>query len=60
MGENYPGSGYGLSERDVELARQISAVARELGVPADPSASGCRTTRPRRASRRRSPPAATW
>jgi 4a-hydroxytetrahydrobiopterin dehydratase len=29
---------YGLSERDVELARQISAAARELGVPADPSA----------------------
>jgi 4a-hydroxytetrahydrobiopterin dehydratase len=29
---------YGLSERDVELARQISAVAREQGVPADPSA----------------------
>ena len=29
---------YGLSERDLELARQISAVARELGVPADPSA----------------------
>jgi 4a-hydroxytetrahydrobiopterin dehydratase len=29
---------YGLSERDVELARQISAVARELGVLADPSA----------------------
>ncbi len=28
----------GLSERDVELARQISSVARELGVPADPSA----------------------
>jgi hypothetical protein len=28
---------YGLSERDVELARQISAVARELGVLADPS-----------------------
>jgi 4a-hydroxytetrahydrobiopterin dehydratase len=27
---------YGLSERDVELARQISAVARQLGVPADP------------------------
>jgi 4a-hydroxytetrahydrobiopterin dehydratase len=27
-----------LSERDVELARRISAVARELGVPADPSA----------------------
>ncbi len=29
---------YGLSDRDVEVARQISAVARELGVPADPSA----------------------
>lgn len=29
---------YGLSERDVELARQISALARELGIPADPSA----------------------
>jgi 4a-hydroxytetrahydrobiopterin dehydratase len=29
---------YGLSERDVELARQISAVARELGVAADPTA----------------------
>jgi 4a-hydroxytetrahydrobiopterin dehydratase len=28
----------GLSERDVELARQISAVASELGVRADPSA----------------------
>src|SRR6266540_4071330 len=28
----------GLSQRDLELARQISAVARELGVPADPSA----------------------
>ncbi len=28
----------GLSERDVELARQISAAARELGIPADPSA----------------------
>jgi 4a-hydroxytetrahydrobiopterin dehydratase len=27
-----------LSERDVELARQISAASRELGVPADPSA----------------------
>src|SRR5712691_9789667 len=26
----------GLVERDVELARQISAVARELGLPADP------------------------
>jgi 4a-hydroxytetrahydrobiopterin dehydratase len=29
---------YGLSERDLELARQITAVARELGVPADPTA----------------------
>lgn len=29
---------FGLSKRDLELARQISAVARELGVPADPSA----------------------
>jgi len=28
----------GLSVHDVELARQVSAVARELGVPADPSA----------------------
>src|SRR5207245_6626414 len=29
---------YGLSQRDVELALQISAVARALGVAADPSA----------------------
>jgi 4a-hydroxytetrahydrobiopterin dehydratase len=29
---------YGMSRRDVELARQISAVAREQGVPADTSA----------------------
>jgi 4a-hydroxytetrahydrobiopterin dehydratase len=29
---------YGLSQRDAELARQISAVARELGATADPSA----------------------
>jgi 4a-hydroxytetrahydrobiopterin dehydratase len=29
---------YGLSKRDVELARQISAMARKLGVSADPSA----------------------
>ncbi|MEU5722834.1 VOC family protein [Micromonospora sp. NPDC047738] len=29
---------YGLTGRDLELARRISAVARELGVPADPSA----------------------
>jgi 4a-hydroxytetrahydrobiopterin dehydratase len=29
---------WGLSQRDLELARQISALARELGVPADPSA----------------------
>lgn len=28
----------GLSERDVELARQISAAARDLDVPADPGA----------------------
>lgn len=28
----------GMSQRDVELARQISAIARELGVSADPSA----------------------
>jgi 4a-hydroxytetrahydrobiopterin dehydratase len=28
---------FGPSERDVELARQISAVARGLGVPADPT-----------------------
>lgn len=28
----------GLSERDVDLARQISAAARGLGVPADPAA----------------------
>ena len=29
---------YGLTARDVELARQISVSARELGIPADPSA----------------------
>jgi 4a-hydroxytetrahydrobiopterin dehydratase len=29
---------YGMSQRDVDLARQISAVAREQGVYADPSA----------------------
>jgi 4a-hydroxytetrahydrobiopterin dehydratase len=29
---------YGLSQHDLELARQISAAARELGVAADPSA----------------------
>src|SRR4051794_20236242 len=28
----------GLSNRDVELARQISAAARELGITADPTA----------------------
>ena len=29
---------YGMSERDLQLARQISAVARDLGLDADPSA----------------------
>ncbi|MFU8870854.1 VOC family protein [Micromonospora sp. SL4-19] len=29
---------YGLTGRDLDLARRISALARELGVPADPSA----------------------
>jgi 4a-hydroxytetrahydrobiopterin dehydratase len=29
---------YGMTKRDVELARQISAAARELGIPADPTA----------------------
>src|SRR5688572_29567311 len=29
---------YGMSRRDVELARQISGVARDLGMAADPSA----------------------
>lgn len=29
----------GLSDRDVALARQISAAARRLGIPADPSAA---------------------
>ena len=29
---------WGMSERDVELAREISVVAREQGVPADPAA----------------------
>ena len=29
---------FGLSERDLELARQISAVARQLGARVDPSA----------------------
>lgn len=29
---------FGLGERDLELARQISRIARELGLPADPSA----------------------
>ncbi|MFF4185363.1 VOC family protein [Streptomyces sp. NPDC001691] len=32
------GDYYGLTERHVELARQVSAVARRLGIPADPSA----------------------
>ena len=29
---------YGMSRRDVELARRISAVARDLGLPVDPAA----------------------
>src|SRR4029453_9631499 len=29
---------YGMSQRDVEMARQISAAARELGLSADPAA----------------------
>lgn len=29
---------YGTSKRDLKMARQISAVARKLGIPADPSA----------------------
>jgi 4a-hydroxytetrahydrobiopterin dehydratase len=29
---------FGMTERDVEVARQISAVAHDLGLPADPSA----------------------
>ena len=29
---------WGMSRRDVELAREISALARELGLPADPAA----------------------
>jgi 4a-hydroxytetrahydrobiopterin dehydratase len=29
---------YGMSRRDIELARQISAAARKLGLSADPSA----------------------
>jgi 4a-hydroxytetrahydrobiopterin dehydratase len=33
-GEDY----YGLSQRDVELAREISALARELNLAADPAA----------------------
>lgn len=34
IGDDY----YGMSQRDVELARRISAVAREQGASADPSA----------------------
>lgn len=34
----YTHDSYGMSQRDVELARKISALARELGVAADPSA----------------------
>jgi 4a-hydroxytetrahydrobiopterin dehydratase len=34
----YTDDWYGMSQRDVELARRISAVARKLGLRADPSA----------------------
>jgi 4a-hydroxytetrahydrobiopterin dehydratase len=33
----YSDDWYGMSQRDVEMARRISAVARKLGLPADPS-----------------------
>ena len=40
---------YGMSQRDVELARQISAVAREQGVSADrPRSRVCWSSRARR------------
>src|SRR5215510_2543894 len=32
----YVGDYYGMSQRDVEMARLISAAARRLGFPADP------------------------
>jgi hypothetical protein len=34
----YTDNYYGMSQRDIELARQISAAARKLGLSADPSA----------------------
>jgi 4a-hydroxytetrahydrobiopterin dehydratase len=34
----YTDNYYGISQRDIELARQISAAVRKLGLPADPSA----------------------
>ena len=34
----YTSDYYGVSQRDVEMARQISAAARRLGLSADPSA----------------------
>ena len=34
----YTGDYYGTSQRDIEMARQISAAARQLGLPADPAA----------------------
>ena len=34
----YTGDYYGMSQRDVEMAREISAAARRLGLAADPSA----------------------
>ncbi|HEU4832302.1 MAG TPA: 4a-hydroxytetrahydrobiopterin dehydratase [Actinomycetota bacterium] len=48
------GSDGRLSERDIALARQISAAARELGVPI------CQWTRRRPVSRRPSRQAVTW
>ena len=48
------GSDGRLSERDIALARQISAAVRELGMPI------CQWTRRRPASRRPSRQAVTW
>ena len=45
----------GMSRRDVELARQISAIARDQGVSADPSAVQSRPDHPGCAGGRRRP-----